>query len=363
MPPSNSLLSFPDAEEQSYELALMRCERCSLLQTSFDVPPEKLFNDDYPYFSGQSLQWVGHCARYADSIFHRLKLGKDSLVVEIGGNDGTLLKEFPHCHTLNVEPSRSVAWASRQAGIETRITSWERVQGLRADLIVGNNVLAHTPQINQFVSAVSANLKLSGLATFEFPWVVNLIDQTQFDTIYHEHYSYLSLTALEPLFWRHGLQIFEAEELQTHGGSLRIYVRHMRDELANLDGFKAREQELSDSVTYERFRDRSEILRDRFRDFVDQTHGLYAYGAAAKGNTLLNWCGVTQADIEAVGDTTPAKQGKYLPGSHIPVVSEGVMVASNPQTVAILPWNWKQEIVMKLSGKLPDTQFVTVMDL
>jgi hypothetical protein len=358
MPPSNALLSSPEAPEQAYELQAVVCTKCHLMQTSFDVPPEVLFNDEYPYFSGQSQDWVEHCHRFSIHAQKRFNLTPESLVVEIGGNDGTQLKGF-NCHTLNVEPSRSVAEASRQAGIETRECRWEEVRGLQADLIVGNNVLAHTPTLNEFINAVAENLKPSGVASFEFPWVLNLLQGGQFDTIYHEHYSYLSLTAVLPAFLRHGLHVFDVEQLSTHGGSLRIYVRHALNERESVGRFMARESPLMNDRTYQMFRRNACVCRDTFRRFVEDTPKLYGYGAAAKGNTLLNWAHITQ--IEAVGDTTPAKQGKYLPGSHIPVISEQALIERQPRTLWVIPWNWKREIVAKLRPRLPQTRFVTAI--
>ena len=358
-PPSNSLLDRPDQSETVYPLGLERCTKCFLLQTSYDVPPALLFNDSYPYFSGQSREWVEHCKRFAIHASQRFDLNANSLVAEIGGNDGTLLKHF-NCHTLNVEPSQSVAEASEAAGIETCVRRWENFELLKgADLIVGNNVLAHTPTLNDFLNSVARNLARNGIATFEFPWVLNLLEQCQFDTIYHEHYSYLSLSALMPAFMRHGLRIFDVEELPTHGGSLRIYVGRKQEARPSVERFLGRESALSNVRTYETFRRRACVCRDAFRRFVDDTPNLYGYGAAAKGNTLQNWAKVE--GIQAVGDTTSAKQGKYLPGSHIPVISEQALIDAQPKTVWVIPWNWKGEIIAKLRPKLPQTRFVTAI--
>jgi hypothetical protein len=226
-PPSNALLDRADQIEPTYPLGVVYCERCSLMQTSFDVPPEFLFNERYPYFSGQSAEWREHCRDFAVMARARFGLNIGSFVIEIGGNDGTLLKEFGFCSTLNIEPSRSVAEAARRAGVNTWIGAWEDYRdGRAADLVIANNVLAHTPRINEFVASIAFNLARGGVCTLEFPWLVTLLKECQFDTIYHEHYSYLSLTALMPLFERHGLAIFDVERLPTHGGSLRVYAAH-----------------------------------------------------------------------------------------------------------------------------------------
>lgn len=358
-PPANALLDRSDSPEQHYPLILMACKGCLLLQTSFDVPPEKLFNSSYPYFSGQSRQWVEHCREYAKKVTERFALDGKSFVIEIGGNDGTLLKEFRFCYTVNVEPSASVATASAAYGIDTVETRWEEFESRwPADLIIGNNVLAHTPNINGFVASIERNLAPNGIVTLEFPWVVNLLRECQFDTVYHEHYSYLSLTALIPLFRRHGLTIFDVQRIPTHGGSLCVYAAR-RPTAADLASVLSEERLLREPKVFTSFRERALSVRDAVRVFVRSSKPLYAYGAAAKGNTLLNWCGITSKDILAVADTTPAKQGKWLPGSHIPVISEERLLEIQPPTVLILPWNWQSEITAKLSPKMPNTTFVS----
>lgn len=374
-PPSNALLSTPTEKERYYPLRLVVCRQCNLLQLDYDVPHDELFTNQYPYFSGQSKQWVEHCAAYAAMIYKRLGLGKDSVVFEIGGNDGTLLKNFLRTHTegggggkasrseqpvffvANYEASPNVADASRANGVPVVYKAWGRgVQQVAypADLIIANNVLAHDPDIQGFVAATARYLNTGGTFTAEFPWALNLIEQTQFDTIYHEHYSYLTLHALVPLFIEYGLRIYDVEKLPTHGGSLRIYASHTGDHEVskNVIDTMAEETKLSKMETYWAFRDRAYKIRSSVETFLaSKPNALIAgYGAAAKGNTLINWLGLTKDDIVAVGDTTPAKVGKWLPGSRIPIVTEHTMLAYKPEYVWILPWNWTDEIVSRLQS-------------
>lgn len=348
-PPSNALLTHADDEENTYPLRLMRCPECCLLQTDVLVPPEELFNDSYPFLSGAVPGWGEHFRCLAGTLIERFN---PSFVVDIGGNDGTLLREFD-CRTLNVEPS-GVAEVSRKAGTPTIQLRWEEYTGEKADLILGTNVLAHTPDLHGFVASVARNLK--GTAVFEFPWALDMLQHGQFDTIYHEHYSYLSLTALMTIFERHGLWVNDAEHLSTHGGSLRIYVSRSKYLTADVGELASAEGPLWFDRIYREFRERAEVVRDTFR--IRVRPGMYAYGAAAKGNTLLNWCGLTWKDIVAVGDSTPAKQGKYLPGSRIPIISEQEMIENDPKAVAILPWNWADGIIERLRPRLPMTEFV-----
>lgn len=362
-PPSNALLSRADSQEISYPLGIEVCKTCSLIQTTHDIAPEALFTNTYPYFSGQSQEWVKHCREYAKKVCDRFAINDKSYVIEVGGNDGTLLKEFRFCYTVNVEPSASVASASAADGIDTIEVPWETYESpWEADLIIANNVLAHTPNLNAFVASLERNLSPLGVVTIEFPWVVNLLRECQFDTIYHEHYSYLSLTALIPLLRRHGLTVFHVEQIPTHGGSLRVYAAR-RPIASDLGSVLLEEQILKEEQTYRTFRERALQVRDAFRRYLRRSLPIYACGAAAKGNTLLNWAGVTKTDILAVGDTTPAKQGKFLPGSRIPIISEAELVARKPPVVLILPWNWRSEIEAKLKPQLPKTEFVTVREI
>ena len=360
-PPSNALLIAPD-QEAKYPLRLMKCDSCTLCQLDFDVPPAELFGESYPYFSGQSAHWVEHCREYAEKVWTRLNLDSTATVLEIGSNDGTLLKNFiGKCRAIGVDMSNSVALEAERNGVPTTTAPFTRaICWPTADLLIANNVLAHTPDIEEFVATMQQTLAIDGVATIEFPWIVHLVEQCQFDTIYHEHYSYLSVTALDKLFRRYNLYIYDLEHLPTHGGSLRIYVSRttFTDVLEAVGGAKAREAELD----YSHFAFRvAKIIADSLR-FIDYHRGLvYGYGAAAKGNTFLNTCQFSSFDIPAAGDTTPAKVGRFLPGSHIPVVSEDELLALAPPYILILPWNWKDEIVTRLRAKGYTGKFVTAI--
>jgi SAM-dependent methyltransferase len=368
-PASNALLSTCYGSEKLWPLKAGFCEECELIQTMTDILPAELFTNEYPYFSGQSAHWVKHCAEYVNMITKRLGLSKDSVVIEIGGNDGTLLKNFGFwaagdqfvgqvARAINIEPSKSVAEASAANGVETWQQYWsvERqksaLQVPQADLIIANNVMAHTPDLNGFAQALWETLKPGGTATIEFPWALNMLNETQFDTIYHEHYSYLSLTALIHLFQRHKLQIYDVESLLTHGGSLRAYV-HRTDvacprvtEKVN----RAVNKERGNKDYLEVFEARAKNIRNAFWDFCGENsfREIYGYGAAAKGNTFLNYCKIDSGDIQFVGDTTPAKIGKFLPGTRIEIVSEETLLKMKPERVLILPWNWSEEIRERL---------------
>ena len=368
---------------KEYPLGAAVCERCCLMQTTYDVPHAELFNSDYPYFSGQSQHWVAHCQAYAGDVTQRFGLGSHSRIFEIGGNDGTLLKQFSCTkNVLNIEPSPSVAGASRANGVNTLAGLWEEFNAeARADLIIANNVMAHTPRLREFVASLAGNLAPAGVVTIEFPWIMNLINQGQFDTIYHEHYSYLSVTALTPLFAAYGLQIFDVEQLTTHGGSLRVYAMHMPARggsqvarSARIESVLEAEEPLRQRATFDLLRLRAEKARDEFKAWLapfkpqgDIFPGSYnypvaGYGAAAKAAVFLNYCRLNSDDIPFIGDTTPAKQRKYLPTSHIPIVPEEVVIGRKPKYVVIFPWNWKHEIIAKLRPQmLPDTKFVTAI--
>ena len=360
-PPSNALLKTYEEESRSYPLRAARCVECGLMQVDYDVSPRELFGD-YVYFSSGSKDWLKHCRDYVIHIKRKLSLGATSHVVEIGSNDGCLLKNFIDLgiteSVQGIDPSYTVAEVANAAGVPTSVDHFgTHLNGhwQKADLIIANNVLAHVPYIDDFVAAMAALLKSDGTITIEFPWVLNLIQQCQFDTIYHEHYSYLSLMALEPLFKRFGLKVWDVEMLTTHGGSLRLYVGKEAwvDVGPNVEKVRAAEivGGLRDGFTYDLFRAKANKIR---RDFLTYTldHSLVGYGAAAKGNTFLNFCGINKGTIPYVADVTPAKQDKFLPGSRIPVVSEAALIAQRPPYVLILPWNWKDEIVRKLSPEM-----------
>jgi len=369
-PPSNAFLtSISDAKgEKRYPLRAKVCESCKLVQLDYDVAPEELFRN-YVYFSSYSDQWLAHAKQYCRMALSRFALGPQSLVVELASNDGYLLKNFVELGipVLGIDPSDTVAAAAEKIGVPTLVEffgeSFARAlarEGRRADLIIGNNVLAHVPRLNDFVAGIAALLKPAGAVTIEFPHLLKLIEQVEFDTIYHEHYSYFSLYAIEQVFGRHGLRIHDVEELPTHGGSLRIVACHGTraepQDSARLRALRAQEAAagVSDLDSYSRFAERVQACRRSLREFLAQAKRegkkVAAYGAAAKGNTLLNFCGVTREDISMVADRNPHKQSKLLPGTHIPVVSPEQLMQAAPDYVLVLPWNLQEEILRQLDG-------------
>lgn len=369
-PLANSYLT-PDqlaaGHEPVFPLHTLVCDACFLVQADHEVPAEAIFDDTYAYFSSFSPGWVEHARRYAEAMIERFGLGPDSLVVEIASNDGYLLKHFlaKGVPVLGVEPTANTAEAARAIGVRTDVVFFNAetgqalaARGDRADLMAANNVLAHVPDLNEFVSGFRHVLKPDGVLTFEFPHLLNLIEKVQFDTIYHEHYSYLSLLAVEQVLGAHGLRPFDVELLSTHGGSLRLFccrqgASHVETEaLRDLRATEAAAG-LNKSETYDGFTARVEAVRDSFQAFLaaarDDGKAIAAYGAAAKGNTFLNYCGTSAADIVEAYDANPAKQDRYLPGSHIPVRAPDAVKASRPDYVLILPWNLKDEITRQLS--------------
>ncbi|MGO9424386.1 MAG: methyltransferase domain-containing protein [Steroidobacteraceae bacterium] len=369
-PPSNAFLSSMTeaADEKRYPLRAKVCESCKLVQLDYDVAPEELFRN-YVYFSSYSDQWLAHAKQYCHMALSRFALGPQSLVVELASNDGYLLKNFVELGipVLGIDPSDTVAAAAEKIGVPTLVEFFGETlaralarEGRSADLIIGNNVLAHVPRLNDFVAGIAALLKPAGTATIEFPHVLKLIEQVEFDTIYHEHYSYFSLHAIEQVFGRHGLRIHDVEELQTHGGSLRIFASHSAradvQDSARLQSLRAREAAagLGGLDAYYRFAERVEGCRRSLREFLAQTKRegktVAGYGAAAKGNTLLNYCGVTVDEISMVADRNPHKQSKLLPGTHIPVVSPEQLMQARPDYILVLPWNLQEEIVLQLDA-------------
>jgi SAM-dependent methyltransferase len=367
-PASNAFIASLDSarDEKRYPLRAKVCEVCKLVQLDYDVPPQELFAD-YVYFSSYSDEWLQHAKEYCAMARRRFALDSGSLVVELASNDGYLLKNFIDMGVpvLGIDPSSTVAAAAETIGVPTLVKFFgERLagdlagQGRQADLIVGNNVLAHVPDLNDFVAGIALLLKPRGTATIEFPHLLELIEHVEFDTIYHEHYSYFSLYAIEQVFSRHGLKVYDVERLSTHGGSLRIFAAHSNradlSDSAPLRQVRAQEKTagLQDLSTYLRFADRVENCRRSLRAFLADAkregRTVAAYGAAAKGNTLLNFCAVTPADIAQVADRNPHKQSKFLPGTHIPVVSPETLLRSKPDYVLILPWNLQEEIRRQL---------------
>lgn len=369
-PLANSYLT-PDqvaaGNEPVYPLHTRVCDACFLVQADHDVPAEAIFDDGYAYFSSFSPGWVEHARRYAEAMTDRFGLGPESLVVEVASNDGYLLRHFlaKDIPVLGIEPTANTAEAARAIGVRTDVVFFnaetgERLaaRGDRADLMAANNVLAHVPDLNTFVGGFRHVLKPEGVLTFEFPHLLNLIELVQFDTIYHEHYSYLSLLAVEQVLAAHGLRVFDVEQLPTHGGSLRLFCCHQaagREETDGLRAVRAAEAAagLNRPQTYDGFTARVEAVRDSFLAFLSTARRdgkvIAAYGAAAKGNTFLNYCGVTCGDILEAYDANPAKQGRCLPGSHVPIRAPDAVKASRPDYVLVLPWNLKDEITGQLA--------------
>ncbi|HXP29006.1 MAG TPA: class I SAM-dependent methyltransferase [Solirubrobacteraceae bacterium] len=354
-----------NAMEPFYPLRALVCGKCFLVQLEEFETPEQIFSD-YAYFSSYSTSWLEHCERYAGEMVERLGLDGGSRVVEIASNDGYLLQYFRDrkIDVLGVEPAANVAEVAVEKGIPTVVeffgqdTARELAREAQADLLLGNNVLAHVPDLNDFVAGMKLLLKPGGVITMEFPHLMRLIDDNQWDTIYHEHFSYFSFLTVSAVFAAHGLRLFDVQELPTHGGSLRIYGAHADDqtkqqsdaarELAQRErdaGYEHLETYLGYGARVER--DKRQILSFLI-DLKEQGLRVAAYGAPAKGNTLLNYCGVRHDMVEYTCDLNPHKQGHFLPGSHIPIRSPEVLREDKPDVVLILPWNLKEEIVQQL---------------
>ena len=364
-PPSNAYLSENDLRkpELYFPLKLFVCRLCWLVQTEDYARADELFRSDYAYFSSTSTSWLSHAARYCDMVCDRLKLDKESLVIEIASNDGYLLKNFVNRNIpcLGVEPTNSTAKAAEKIGIPViqeffgaNLAQKLRTEGKQADLIIGNNVYAHVPDINDFTRGLKEALKPGGTITLEFPHLMHLINGVQFDTIYHEHYSYLSLYTVRHIFKSFGLRIFDVEQLPTHGGSLRIYGCHADDcRIDTVNVLKILSEEechhlrsLNTYISFQQIAD--ELKNDMLIFLIEQKREgkkIAAYGAAAKGNTLLNYAGIKQDLVRYVCDAAPAKQNKYLPGSHIRIVSPDYLKKDKPDIVLILPWNIADEII------------------
>lgn len=372
VPPDRADVSCP-----VYDLHARVCDSCYLVQVEDAVPAGAIFSEDYAYFSSFSESWLAHCRAYVDAISARLNLGGDDLVIEIASNDGYLLQYFVErdIPVLGIEPAAGVANAAIAKGVPTRIAYFDTAlaetmvtEGLNPALIASANVLAHVPDINDFVAGIATLLQGDAVWTVEFPHLLNLIEKVQFDTIYHEHYTYLSLGTLETIFAAAGLRVFDVEAFKTHGGSLRLYICRSdstRPERRNVENMRKRERQagLDSARGYEGFDAQVRSVRQGLLSFLraarEGNRSIAAYGAAAKGNTLLNYCGLTADDIAYCVDRNPAKQNKLLPGSHIPVSPVERLFQERPDFVLILPWNLRDEI----AGQLKDlarqgTQFV-----
>jgi SAM-dependent methyltransferase len=367
-PISNAFLNAEQLNrmEPFYPLHAYVCGECFLVQLDEFESPQHIFNENYAYFSSYSDSWLDHARRYTEQMTARLGLGAQSQVIELASNDGYLLQYFKQkgVPVLGVEPSKNVADAAAAKGIPTIVkffgvtTAQELVaQGRYADLLLGNNVLAHVPDLNDFVAGMKIVLKPSGVLTMEFPHLQNLIEQNQFDTIYHEHFSYFSFIAVDRVFARHDLQLFDVEEIPTHGGSLRIYGRHAGhgDPGERVKALVERERGLKydDLATYRMYSARVQETKRRLLEFLISARRagkrIVGYGAPAKGNTLLNYCGVREDFIEFTVDRSPQKQNTFLPGTHIPVYAPERIDEAKPDYVLILPWNIKDEIVKQMA--------------
>lgn len=349
--------------EPYYPLQVFVCGQCFLVQLEEFENPEEIFGD-YAYFSSYSETWLQHARNYAHEMLRRFTLNSESKVIEIASNDGYLLRNFVEAGVpvLGIEPARNVAEAAAKRGIPTLVRFFGTAlgkdladEGIQADLLVGNNVLAHVPDLNDFVAGMKLALKPTGVITMEFPHLLRLMVERQFDTIYHEHFSYFSFSAVERVFAHHGLTLFDVEELPTHGGSLRIYGRHTEDAThpisTKVDELRASEKRLGFDRLEHYLGFHNEIWKIK-RDlllFLIQAKAegktVVGYGAPAKGNTLLNYCGVGRDLIDFTVDRNPHKQGHYLPGTHIPIYAPERIIETRPEYVLILPWNLKDEIM------------------
>ncbi|ASU40576.1 SAM-dependent methyltransferase [Herbaspirillum sp. meg3] len=364
-PPSNAYIAPADAKktETYFPLKLFVCDQCWLVQTEDYAQADELFNADYAYFSSVSQSWLVHAEKYVDKVTQQFALGPDSHVVEVASNDGYLLKNFvaKKIPCLGIEPTASTAAAAEQLGIPVlreffglELAKRLVAQSRGADLVLGNNVFAHVPDINDFTAGLCEVLNPEGVVTLEFPHLLRLLEENQFDTVYHEHFSYLSLYAVSRIFESQGLRIWDVELLNTHGGSLRVYGCRKDASHVETDAVrKVLDEECSRGMqqlsTYTSFQQRADRVKDDLLQYlIEQKKAgkkVAAYGAAAKGNTLLNYAGIKPDLLPYVCDAAPSKQNKYLPGSHIPVLPPEVLRERKPDVILILPWNIADEVV------------------
>jgi SAM-dependent methyltransferase len=356
-----------DEMEPFYPLHVRICEGCFLVQLRAYVAPEQIFTE-YAYFSSYSSSWIQHARQYADMIIERLRIGPELLVVELGSNDGYLLEGFVErgIPALGIEPAGNVAKVATERGVPTLVAFFGAdtarrlvVEGRRADLLVANNVLAQVPDLNDFVAGIKLLLAPGGVATIEVPHLMRLLEGNQFDTIYHEHYSYFSLGTIQRIFSAHGMTIFDVEELPTHGGSVRIYARHAgpngRAAGARVVELTEREDAagLSTMEPYTSFAARVEQTKRRLLEVLisikSNGKSIAGYGAPGKGNTLLNYCGIRTDLVDYTVDRNPYKQGRFLPGTRIPIFALDKIAESRPDFILILPWNLKDEIIEQLA--------------
>lgn len=356
------------AMEPFYPLHAYVCEQCLLVQLEEFEPPERIFGD-YAYFSSCSKSWLGHARAYTEQMIERFGIDGSWQVIEVASNDGYLLRNFKArgIPVLGVEPAANVAQAAVDAGIPTEVCFFGREtaralveSGRQADLLIGNNVLAHVPNLNDFVAGLRLVLRERGILTMEFPHLLRLIEHNEFDTIYHEHFSYFSLLTVEKVFAAHGLTLFDVEQLTTHGGSLRIYAQRTdeasRAPTGRLDALREQEERagLTDLGTYDAFAEKVRETKRKLLTFLIEARRegkrIVGYGAPAKGNTLLNYCGVRGDFLEYVVDVSPHKQGRYLPGTRLPICSPERIFETRPDYVLILPWNLTEEIERQMQG-------------
>ena len=368
-PPSNAYLSTEElnAPEIFYPLRLMVCEQCYLVQTEDYAGRESLFSKDYAYFSSFSSSWLIHAKHYVTQMTERFGFTDQSRIVEVAANDGYLLQyvKAAGIPCYGIEPTTSTAEAAREKGIDiiekffgVALANELVEQNLQADLIAANNVLAHVPDINDFVSGFSRLLKPTGIATFEFPHLLKMVQENEFDTVYHEHYSYLSLTSVKQIFTANGLTIFDVEELPTHGGSLRLFAQRLDTGMFSIDPsvnellMIEEKAGITTTTFYSHVQTQAEIVKNDLLAFLidakRQGKTVVGYGAAAKGNTLLNFAGVRSDLMSYIVDKNPAKQHKFMPGSRIPIVDESHLINHKPNYILILPWNLKVEIITQL---------------
>jgi len=368
-PPSNALLEKSQLNEPEihYPLKLYVSERSFLVQIDEYKKANEIFNSNYVYFSSFSTSWLAHCKKYVDKVIERFGFNQNSQIVEIASNDGYLLQYFKEkdIPVLGIEPTSSTAKVAIQKGIDTWVEFFgvslaQKIveQDKQADLLIGNNVLAHVPNLNDFMAGLKIALKPKGIITMEFPHLMQLIENIQFDTIYHEHFSYFSLLTAKQIFEKHELTIFDVEEIPTHGGSLRIYAKHKENENLpvgiNVENLLQKEikKGMNTLAYYQGFQQKVDKIKYDFLTFLitQKRNGkkVAGYGAAAKGNTLLNYCGVKKDLVSFVADASPYKQGKFLPASHIPVVGADVLKEEKPDFIIIFPWNIKEEIMQEL---------------
>ena len=370
-PASNSLISkeFYLESEKKFPLVLYTCPNCFLVQIDLQLSGAEIFSNDYVYFSSMSSHWVDHAKKYSNEIINRLKLDKSSFVVEIASNDGYLLTNFVErgINCLGIEPAAGTAAAAELAGVTTLVEFFNlklaqklSKKGKQADLIIANNVLAHVPSINDFISAFKRLLKTEGTISIEFPHLLAMVEKKEFDTIYHEHFFYFSLFTLKRIFSEHGLSIYDVDQLETHGGSLRIYVTHQGNSLdsksdkKNVD--KLIDVELQNKMDsfdfYSRIKKDALYIKSTALEYLKKEKNMgskiIAFGAAAKGNTFLNYLDISTDIIDFVVDETPYKIGKFMPQSKIPIYSFDKIAEERPDLIVILPWNHKKEITEKL---------------